>query len=205
MLHLTTVEKETYSLLQKLNTIPFVKNNFALAGGTSLSLQIGHRKSIDLDFFSSLQFNILELETILSSDNDFTYRFIGKNSRMFFCYINDVKCDFVHEPATLLKPFLEIDKVLYFSVEDIAAMKMHTICGRGKRKDFFDVYALLDIYSWEELTALFKEKYNEDQFYILWKSIKYFIDADNDPIIRGFKPYDKNWEEIKKVILEKCV
>ncbi len=124
---------------------------------------------------------------------------------MFFCYINDVKCDFVQEPATLLKPFLKIDKVLYFSVEDIAAMKMHTICGRGKRKDFFDIYALLEIYTWNLLTELFKEKYNEDQFYILWKSLKYFVDADTDPIIRGFKPFDKNWEQIKKIILQKCI
>lgn len=51
MLHLTTVERDTYALLQKLNTVPFIRNNFALAGGTSLSLQIGHKKSIVLDFF----------------------------------------------------------------------------------------------------------------------------------------------------------
>jgi predicted nucleotidyltransferase component of viral defense system len=205
MLHLTTVEKDTYNLLQKLNTIPFIRNKFALAGGTSLSLQIGHRISIDLDFFSPLQFNIEELETILSSSEDLSYKFIGKNSRMLFCYINDVKCDFVQEPAILLKPFFELDKIIYFSVEDIAAMKMHTICGRGKRKDFFDLYALLELYTWDSLTKLFKEKYNEDQFYILWKSLQYFIDADDDPIIRGIKPFNKNWEQIKKIILQKCV
>jgi predicted nucleotidyltransferase component of viral defense system len=205
MLHLTTVEKDTYNLLQKLNTIPFIKNNFALAGGTSLALQIGHRKSIDLDFFCTSPFDLKELEIVLSSYEDLSFIFNGKNSRMFFCYINDIKCDFVHEPATLLKTFVEIDKVLYFSVEDIAAMKMHTICGRGKRKDFFDVYALLEIYTWDLLTEFFKEKYNEDQYYILWKSIKYFDDADSDPIIRGLKPFDKNWEEIKKIIVQKCI
>jgi predicted nucleotidyltransferase component of viral defense system len=204
MLHLTTVENSTYSLLQKLFTIPFIQNNFALAGGTSLSLQIGHRKSIDLDFFSPIQFDLLELETILSTNKDLTYTFIGKNSRMFFCYLNEVKCDFVQEPAKLLNPFLEIEKVLYFSVEDIAAMKMHTICGRGKRKDFFDLFALLQIYDWKSLLKIFERKYSQDQFYILWKSIRYFDDADADPIIRGYKPYDKSWEEIKEIILQKC-
>ncbi len=84
MLHLTTVEKDTYSLLQKLNTIPFIKNNFALAGGTSLSLQIGHRKSIDLDFFSPLQFDILELETILSSNKDLSINILVKIAGCFF-------------------------------------------------------------------------------------------------------------------------
>lgn len=204
MLHLTTVEKDTYSLLQKLNTIPFIKNNFALAGGTSLSLQIGHRKSIDLDFFSTEKFDMLELETILSSNKDLSYSYASKNSRMLFCFINNVKCDFVQEPAKLLNPFVEIDSVLYFSVEDIAAMKMHTICGRGKRKDFFDIYSLLEIYDWEFLVNLFERKYSEDQLYILWQSIRYFVDADTDPIIRGFKPYNKNWEQIKKIILQKC-
>lgn len=205
MLHLTTVEKDTYSLLKKLNTIPFIKNNFALAGGTSLALQIGHRTSIDLDFFCTTQFDLNELEIVLSSDEDLSFKFIGKNSRMFFCYINDVKCDFVQEPATLLNPFVEIDNVLYFSVEDIAAMKMHTICGRGKRKDFFDVYALLELYPWEKLILLFEKKYARSQLNFLWRSISYFEDADNDFEILGFEPFDKNWEQIKKIILQKCI
>jgi Nucleotidyl transferase AbiEii toxin, Type IV TA system len=204
MLHLTTVEKGTYSLLQKLNTIPFIKNNFALAGGTSLALQM-HRTSIDLYFFCTTPFDLNELEIILSSNEDLSFRFIGKNSRMFFCYINDVKCDFVQDPATLLNPFLEIDRVHYFSVEDIAAMKMHTICGRGKRKDFFDIFALLELYSREELILFFEKKYSKSQVYFFWRSIVYFEDAESDFEVIGFKPYDKTWEQIKKIILEKCV
>jgi predicted nucleotidyltransferase component of viral defense system len=204
MLHLTTVEKDTYSLLQKLNAIPFIKNNFALAGGTSLALQIGHRTSIDLDFFCISPFDLNELEIILSSQKDLAFEFVGKNSRMFFCYINDVKCDFVQEPAKLLNPFIENDKVLYFSIEDIAAMKMHTICGRGKRKDFFDIYALLELYSWEKLLVVFEKKYGKSQLQFLWRSISYFEDAENDFEVVGFEPYNKNWGEIKKTLLQKC-
>ena len=54
MLHLTTIDKGTYELLQKLSSIEIISSKFALAGGTSLALQIGHRKSIDLVFFSPL-------------------------------------------------------------------------------------------------------------------------------------------------------
>jgi predicted nucleotidyltransferase component of viral defense system len=205
MHHLTTVEKDTYSLLQKLNTIPFIKNNFALAGGTSLSLQIGHRQSIDLDFFCISPFDLIELENVLSNQNDLEFEFVSKNSRMFFCYINKIKCDFVHEPAILLKPFLEIDKVYYFSVDDIAAMKMHTICGRGKRKDFFDLYALLELHTWQTLLLYYENKYGIGQMNILWRSICYFIDAENDFEIVGFKPFDKSWDQIKKIIIKKCV
>ncbi len=140
MFHLSTVKEETYSLLKEIFSIPEINGRFALAGGTSLALQIGHRISIDLDIFSPDQFDTRELEIILSSKKDWKFTPVSKSSRMLFCYINNIKCDFVHEPAALLKSFVSADNIKYFSIEDIAAMKMHKVCGRGKKKDFFDIY-----------------------------------------------------------------
>ena len=200
MLHLTTVDTNTYLLLQEIFKTEIIKNNFALACGTSLALQIGHRKSIDLDIFCAHQFDVKELEIILATNPNFSFDYIGNNSRMLFGNINNIKCDFVHEPATLLEPFTVVDGVNYFSVKDIAAMKMHTICGRGKKKDFFDIYALLQQYSCETLIEWFTKKYDEKQLFFLWRSILYFEDAENDPDIEGYLPFTKNWEEIKKFI-----
>jgi nucleotidyltransferase AbiEii toxin of type IV toxin-antitoxin system len=56
MLHLSTVDSDLYKLLQKIFKTAIIRNNFALAGGTSLALQIGHRKSIDLDIFSPSEY-----------------------------------------------------------------------------------------------------------------------------------------------------
>lgn len=84
MFHLTSVEPETYQLLQNLFTLPFVKNSFALAGGTSLSLQIGHRKSIDLDIFSPSEFSVEELENELSAIKEWNVVITGKNKK---CYL----------------------------------------------------------------------------------------------------------------------
>jgi predicted nucleotidyltransferase component of viral defense system len=204
MLHLTTVENNTYLLLKDIFEIEFIKNNFALAGGTSLSLQIGHRTSIDLDIFSTKAFNVKELEIILTTNKKIDFSYSSNNSRMLFGFARDIKCDFVEEPAKLLMPFLEIDGVNYFSVKDIAAMKLHTICGRGKRKDFFDIYALLQLFSWEDLNAWFLDKYSETQMPFLLRSILYFGDADNDPEIDGHIPFDKNWGDIKKFIKKTC-
>ena len=204
MLHLTTVDKATYGLLQQLSSIDIISSKFALAGGTSLALQIGHRQSIDLDFFSPTAFNVKELEITLAGNPSINFKFINSNSRMLFCYINNIKCDFVNEPATLINPFFYYDQVRYFSVEDIAAMKMHSICGRGKKKDFFDIYALLELYTWKDLINSFKKKYGEDQLYFLWRSIIYFEDANEDPDIMGIKPFDKKWNEIQEIIIEKC-
>ena len=150
--------------------------------------------------YSALPFDVKELEIILKTQDNFSFDYTGNNSRMLFGHINNVKCDFVHEPAKLLEPFIVEEGVNYFSVKDIAAMKLHTICGRGKRKDFFDVYALLQLYSKEILIEWFIKKYDEKQLFFLWRSILYFEDAENDPDIEGYPPFTKNWKEIKEFI-----
>jgi predicted nucleotidyltransferase component of viral defense system len=205
MLHLTTVEKTTYTLLQQLFEINFIREKFALAGGTSLALQIGHRKSIDLDLFSPSEFNVKELEIILTSAPNIQFNYAGSNSRMLFCYINHIKCDFVNEPASLIEPFGNDNSFLYYSIKDIAAMKMHTVCGRGKKKDFFDIYSLLQLYDWQTMLSWFEKKYSANQLYFLWRSISYFTDAEDDPEIQGLAPFTKNWEEIKEFILKTCI
>lgn len=204
MLHLTTVEEATYKLLQQLFEITFIQEHFALAGGTSLALQIGHRRSIDLDLFSPTAFNVKELEIILASNPNIQFEYVGNNSRMLFCYINHIKCDFVNEPASLIEPFQNNIGVIYYSIKDIAAMKMHTVCGRGKKKDFFDIYSLLQLNSWQTMLTWFEKKYSANQLYFLWRSISYFTDAEDDPEIEGIPPFTKRWEEIKEFILKTC-
>ncbi len=200
MLHLSTVDPAMYELLKKIFNTAIIKNDFALAGGTSLALQIGHRKSIDLDIFCLHQFDVKELEIILTTNSEYTFNYAGNNTRMLFGNINGIKCDFVNEPAAILEPFIVADGINYFSTKDIAAMKLHTICGRGKKKDFFDVYALLQLYSREKLIEWFTKKYSANQLIFLWRSILYFEDAENDPDIEGYPPFTKSWEEIKKFI-----
>jgi predicted nucleotidyltransferase component of viral defense system len=204
MFHLFTVEPDTYSTLKELFKIPIINSRFALAGGTSLALQIGHRMSVDLDFFTPEPFDIEEIKNTLAACTQIEYIFIGQNSRMLFAYVNGVKCDFVQEPAKLINPFLTEEDIKIFSTEDIGAMKLQTICGRGKRKDFFDIYALLNRYTWGEMLSWFEKKYSTKQYYFLWRSITYFEDAENDAIVRGFPPFSFSWDEIKKFLQKKC-
>ena len=204
MFHLFTVEKETYSLLKKIFTISTISEKFALAGGTSLALQLGHRQSIDLDIFSPESFETRDIQVLLSSTAELDFEFVNSNQKMLFAFINHIKCDFVQEPAKLINPFIEHDGVKYFSVEDIAAMKMHTICGRGKKKDFFDIYALLQTFGWQQMLQWFEQKYDSSQLYFLWRSIGYFEDAEEDVDIKGFPPFEKSWKEIKEFISTEC-
>jgi len=170
-----------------------------------LALQIGHRHSIDLDIFSPSNFDTREIEIALSVVPEFNFTLVNKSKHMLFAFINQIKCDFIQEPAKLIKPFIKKDGIKYFSIEDIAAMKMHTICGRGKRKYFFDMYALIELYGWSKMLGWFEEKYDSSQLFFLWRSIAYFTDAEEDVAIDGYEPYTKNWEEIKSYILKNCL
>lgn len=204
MLHLSTVEPDTLKLAQEIFKVPFVSERFALAGGTSLALQIGHRSSIDLDLFSPSPFSTRETEQILASHPGWKYEPFSMSERMLFCFLSSIKCDFVHEPFPFInQPRIEEGLKLY-SIPDIAAMKLHTVCGRGKKKDFFDIYALLNLYSWKDLLLWFETKYGTSQSFFLWKSITYFLDADEDPDIAGYPPYNVSWQEVKKVIQLNC-
>jgi predicted nucleotidyltransferase component of viral defense system len=204
MLHHSTIKPGMFELLKKIFNIPFIQENFALAGGTALALQTGHRASVDLDIFSPQVFSTDDVEILLAGNKEWEYKPVSRLKRMLFCHINDIKCDFVNEPFTLIEPFNNIEGVNLYSVPDIAAMKMHTICGRGKRKDFFDIYVLLEIFGWEKMLKWFEKKYGDSQFFFLWKSITYFSDADEDMDIRGFPPYTLKWPEIKQLIINKC-
>jgi predicted nucleotidyltransferase component of viral defense system len=204
MFQTSTLDEKANDVLHRLFAVSYIKKNFALAGGTALALQIGHRRSVDLDFFAPKPFLIPQLQDTLRKNFKEKYMPV-KNSRvMFFANIDTVKTDFIMELKPLLKKFAAEDNLKLFSVPDIAAMKLHTICGRGKKKDFFDIYALLHLYSWGELKNFFVKKYSEQELLFLYRSIQYFEDADKDPDIAGIKPYTAKWTTIKKFIKEKC-
>lgn len=136
MFHLTTIEPATYRILLDLFDAAFIKDKFALAGGTSLALQLGHRNSIDLDFFSPEPILTDELEKEITEYKTGGIKINGKSKRMLFAIVDDVKCDFVNEPAPLLKEFIKMEQCLLYSIEDIAAMKLHTIWAGAKKKIF---------------------------------------------------------------------
>ncbi len=204
MFHLSTVDPETFSLLKKVFSVPYVKKQFALAGGTSLALQTGHRKSVDVDLFSEKPFVPADVENLLAGNTEWQYEPVSRGERMLFCFIDKIKCDFVNEPFPLIEPFIEKDGIRLYSLKDITAMKMHTICGRGKKKDFFDLYVLLQLFEWKQMLKWFELKYGSSQLFFLWKSITYFVDADGDVDIRGITPYTATWEEIKEIITSQC-
>lgn len=80
-----------------------------------------------------------------------------------------------------------------------AAMKLNAITNRGCKKDFWDYAELLQIYSRDEMLALFARKYTNDSLWNVKKSLTYFDDAENDPDPRNL--HGRSWEEIKRIVL----
>src|SRR5665213_2606029 len=111
MLHFTTVEPDTLSVLKRLMSLPEL-NSFSLVSGTALSLKYGHRKSIDLDLFSNEKFEIKKIEKILEKEfgKDFVYE--HQNIKWaVFCKIKNIKIDIVHYPHETISPIEIIEDV----------------------------------------------------------------------------------------------
>lgn len=197
MLYLSTVDTSTLELLKKL--LDF--DDFAglsLVGGTALALHIGHRKSIDLDLFGDIDFaGINTAEIFANFDNVITLK-KSKNINIFS--INDVKVDFVNYSYPWLQQYMLIDGIRLAQTEDIAAMKLAAITGRGSKKDFIDIFFLLQKYSLREMLNLYNKKYFDGSEYLVIKSLTYFDDADKDNGLEML--IDISWERVKKRILD---
>ncbi len=199
MLHTEAVEPGTFSILKMLMELPSLKQ-FSLVGGTTLALRYGHRTSEDIDLFSHEKFNhqqiISELEDI------FKQRFVYKQENTqfgIFCFIDNVKVDIVHFPHLPIAAIEEENKLRMYSNADIAAMKIQAILGRAKKKDFWDLYELLQNYSLQQMIDWHRQKYPSQMLAIsIPHAISYFSDADESETPVSFK--NQTWEQIKKGI-----
>ena len=199
MLYTSTVEPNTFSILKKLMAIKQLQS-FYLVGGTCLSLRYGHRKSIDLDLFSTKEFtNEWLLETLETDGIRFEYRNTN-NPVGLFGFIEDVKIDFVkHHYFKQIGNVIVEDGIRMFGDDDIIAMKIFAALKRAHKKDFWDIAELLNHYSLDECIKMYYKKYPNMQLFIsIPYALTYFEDADEseDPV--SLKA--QTWESVKKII-----
>ena len=197
MLQTRTVESGTLELLKKLQSLPILKD-FYLVGGTSIALQLGHRFSIDLDLFSVNDFNPYDIISILQKD--FDLQIIVEEPKMLITEINGIKVDFVKMSYPILYPVIIEEGVRMLNIRDICAMKLKAITQRGNKKDFFDLYYLIEYISIKEMLEIFKQKFNMNEIFHVVKSLTYFDDAEinPEPIIFDEKI---NWKIVKMKIV----
>ncbi|MGE4346161.1 MAG: nucleotidyl transferase AbiEii/AbiGii toxin family protein [Flavobacteriaceae bacterium] len=197
MLQTQTVSPELLELLIWLmNEKTFA--DFSLAGGTSLALQIGHRNSVDIDLFGKSE---IQHDLFFDVLGEYGNVEVSRNTKnIFISEVNGIKVDFVNYKYPVLDKFMVVNGVRMFSKKDIAAMKIGAITGRGSKKDFIDLYFLLEDFSLREILDFYNQKYYDGSEFMALKSLTYFDDADSQPQPKMFKEF--NWEKCKNFILE---
>lgn len=199
MLREETVEPATLELLKKIITLPEMKP-FSLGGGTALSLLFGHRKSIDLDFFTDQP---LEKDILIPALENIFGRIIPTNDRskvIYQCVIQDVKVDFVSVSDPFLNPVEIINNIPFVNIKDLIALKLNAIKGRGVKKDFWDLAKLLEFYSFEDLFQFYFDRYYYDDSLALFLSVVYFDDAENT--IEPFSFENMTWAMVKRSVIK---
>jgi len=195
MLFYQTIDTKTLELLKEIQSVSLFKK-LRLVGGTSLALQIGHRISVDLDFFGQLEADKISIINALGEIGK--VRSIHHTENINIYTVNDIKVDIVNYPYPWLSKRVIKDKLYLADVEDIAAMKLAAITGRGSKKDFVDIYFLLKRYKLDELLAFYKKKYPEGSIFLVLRSVAYFDDADLELMPKMITPL--SWDEVKKTI-----
>ena len=204
MLQYTTVLPATLELLKVLMQKKRLVN-FNLVGDTSLALQIGHRLSIDIDLFTINDFDTSEI--VLELKEDLHFDIIQQNPNTLTLNIEYpinsnqfIKVDVLKYPYPLLNAIIKNDGIRLLSIEDIIPMKLSAVSNRGAKKDFYDIYFLLDKYSLKEMLELFSKKFPNINHFHLIKSLTYFNTADEDANPKVFKKL--SWEQVKEKIIK---
>lgn len=195
MLYKQAVYPKLLELLNNLMQIDIFKN-FNLVGGTSLALQIGHRISVDIDLFGISEINEIEFNQALSPLG--SVNLVKKSKNILIYNLNGIKVDFVNYTYKLLENAKTVENIRLASLKDIGAMKLNAISGRGSKKDFIDLYFLLNYFSLYELVDYYNEKYFDGSEFLVLKSLQYFEDAENEEFPEMLIPVD--WENIKAKI-----
>jgi len=171
-------------MLALIQKNPLFKEHM-LVGGTALSLQLGHRQSVDIDLFTiNAQNNKILLDYF--QENFSNIEILYNDTGILQIIADNIKIDLVHVKGKLLENPLTIDGFTMLGIKDIAAMKLMAITDRKTPKDYIDIAYLLKEIPLETMFELYRQKYNVNDISNVKKSL-----AE----VNHVNPYD--WEKIK--------
>jgi hypothetical protein len=185
------------------NSLKFIKeiksdslpNDSYLGGGTAIALQIGHRKSLDLDFFTQTQFNETQWQQKLEEDIGFDL--IQKDWQTLVGSVQDIKFSLFYYKHALIDKTKDYYNIKLASLEDLSAMKLDTVISRGTRRDLIDIYFLAQKFSIPGMFEFYDRKFGnfKDREIMIKKALIYFEDAEKDETPDMLIPFD--WNELK--------
>ena len=199
MLQKNTVTTATLELLNRIMTDEFF-SEFILVGGTALALQLGHRKSIDLDLFCVNYFDEQLLLDHLRIQYAFELEYSAKSALKGV--IGGVKLDCIAHPYPWLQEPICEGPVRLAGFKDLAAMKLNAISVNGTRlKDFIDLAYLSSALSLSNMLEAYLEKYKSSTIVPL-KALTFFNDINYQEPILMVETTKFNWKFIEKRLME---
>ena len=170
------------------------------AGGTALSLYLAHRVSVDLDFFVAQGFLARDLRPKIIEAGAFGPISVRDDS--IVCTIDEVQWSLFKYDYALLERAEPFAGIQVASIRDIAAMKVVAIGDRGSRKDFYDLYAILQtgIFDIRRILedVVLKFRLRPDHVYHYVKALSYFEDAVRTPDIQEMLRIDVHWSDVER-------
>jgi len=172
-----------------------ILNDAYLGGGTALALQIGHRVSYDLDFFTDKKFNAQVFLKKISQIKSYHHERVSWGT--ILGKLGDIKFSIFYYPYPLLEKTIKLGNISIADVADITAMKIAAVSERGTKRDFIDLYFILQKITLNETLSLYGRKYQKLSSNLIHvrKSLVYFEDAEKDPMPRML--ISVSWPEVK--------
>lgn len=209
-LHLNTISSPLGDALVKImQTSAF--NPFYLAGGTALSLQRGHRQSIDIDLFTDIEYGTLNTTGLSDALLHLFARVdrveeLTQRQMVYSMYVGNepdemIKLDLCYDEHPIFNP-INKNGIRMADERDIAAMKIEAITQTNQRKkDFWDIHDLLETYTLEDLLNFHEKRYpwGHDRNNIL-KSIERCNQTTDNTDVICLK--NKYWEFIVEDLMD---
>lgn len=194
MLRLDAVPEPVAALMQRL-ACNIALGQFALGGGTSLALRFGHRLSMDLDYFTTEEFQPEELFEALDLD---AASILSVSTNTLSLDAGGVKVDLLRHAYGQVAPWDLFDGHRLVSLPDLAAMKLNAIANRGSKKDFYDMAELLKHFTLGEMLGFFAGKYPRTDPFAVIRSLAWFEEAEQEP--DPIPMLGQRWDEVKQTM-----
>ena len=169
---------------------PLKTGGFYLAGGTALALMLGHRDSVDFDFFTCEHIDTIRLFEQLKQlfRNHALVKTQEEKGTLSVLVDGSIRMSFFEYPYPLIEPLLLSDYFDLASLPDIACMKLSAITSRAALKDYVDLYFILEKITLKDIIAALRQKMPELDPLLALKSLTYFADLQKERIIFKTRP-----------------
>lgn len=174
------------------------KRGFFLVGGTAVALHLGHRRSVDFDWFTRDQFDPLTMAQELR-DESIPFVTESETTGTLHGSVHGVHVSLIRHNYPLLKPPRVWRRIHIAARADLAAMKLSAVAQRGAKKDFVDIYGLGKRgHSLEQMLQWYRQKFETTDITHLVRSLSYFDDSIQERLPKML--WDVNWRTVKETI-----